>query len=59
MVSHIECLYPIICSVTYFTTDDTLNLMNLIPDNLKVSMNELRILDVELGRGEWNVTTHC
>ncbi len=52
MVSHIECLYPIICSVTYFTTDDTLNLMNLIPDNLKVSMNELRILDVELGRGE-------
>ncbi len=59
MVSHIECLYPIICSVTYFTTDDTLNLMNSIPDNLKVSMNELRILDVELGRGEWNVITHC
>ncbi len=42
-----------------FYTDDTLNLMNLIPDNLKVSMNELRILDVELGRGEWNVTTRC
>ncbi len=33
--------------------------MNLIPANLKVSMNDLRILDVELGRGEYNTTTHC